>query len=190
MIKCSCSQCNSLAVSKSVDSLDLTDAPKSDAEHVREFTEGAGAMKCPTQPQPMNKAEVTFVIKMVLSELVELAQTVTETDTEAIELVESSVKTDLSQHERTTNPDELAAHQGDAAVDAMYYMYNCFAKKGINLSKMFQVVHQANMNKRDPTTGKFIRRESDGKVLKPPGWQAPDVLAEILRQKQQGSWSH
>ena len=50
------------------------------------------------------------------------------------------------------------------------------------MSKIFDVVHAANMAKRDPTTGKFIRREDDGKIIKPAGWQPPDVTAEIKRQ--------
>ncbi len=161
---------------------------QSDAQLVREFTEGSQNLTCPSQPQPMNKEEVSFVISMVLSELVELAQTVTETDEEATKFLEERIKTDTTAYTRTTDPLTLAADQGDAAVDAIYYLYNCFAKKGINLSSIFKTVHQANMNKRDPQTGKFIRRESDGKVLKPQGWQAPDILAEIQRQNKEGSW--
>ena len=41
--------------------------------------------------------------------------------------------------------------------------------------------------KRDPATGKFIKRE-DGKIIKPVGWTAPDVNGEILRQIQEGSF--
>lgn len=43
------------------------------------------------------------------------------------------------------------------------------------------------MAKRDPATGKFIKRE-DGKIIKPVGWTAPDVNGEILRQIQEGSF--
>lgn len=160
----------------------------SDAEKVREFTEGSQCA-CPTTPHPMNKEEVGFITSMVLSEILELVQTVCETDEEAIQFMHDRVQTDVSHYERSSDPVVVAADQADAAVDAMYYMYNCFAKKGTNLSKLFDVVHQANMNKRDPTTGKFIRRESDGKVLKPVGWQPPDVVAEIKRQHSEGSWS-
>lgn len=38
------------------------------------------------------------------------------------------------------------------------------------------------MAKRDPQTGKFIHRE-DGKIIKPEGWTAPDIVAEIRRQR-------
>ena len=160
----------------------------SDAAKVCEFTEGSQC-PCPNQPQPMNREEVSFITSMVLSELVELVQTVCETDEEAIQFMHDRVQTDISHYQRSDDPDVVAADQADAAVDAIYYLYNCFGKKGINLSKVFDVVHQANMNKRDPTTNQFIRRESDGKVLKPVGWKPPNIVAEIKRQHQTGSWS-
>lgn len=38
-------------------------------------------------------------------------------------------------------------------VDIYYYSLNCAAKKGVNLSSIFGIVHAANMAKRDPATG-------------------------------------
>lgn len=69
-------------------------------------------------------------------------------------------------------------------MDLWYYGLNAFAKKSVNLSAIFDTVHNANMAKRDPTTGKFIHRE-DGKIIKPEGWQPPDIVAEIKRQREQ-----
>lgn len=80
------------------------------------------------------------------------------------------------------------ADQADALVDVYYYSQNAACKKGMNLSSVFNLVHGANMAKRDPSTGHFIRRESDGKVLKPKGWKPPDVEAELMRQAAEGSW--
>jgi len=165
----------------------------SDAAKVQEFTVGAQG-PTPNTPSPMSESEVSFIIRMCLSELLELAQTVTTTDEEAVQYLKDRVKTDLSPYERpdpndSDTPDRLAADQADAAVDVMYYLYNSFGKKGINLSKVFDVVHNANMAKRDPKTMQFIKRESDGKVLKPEGWQAPDILAEIKKQKENGAWN-
>ena len=70
----------------------------------------------------------------------------------------------------------------DALVDIYYYSQNAACKKGMNLSSVFTMVHAANMAKRDANTGKFIKRESDGKIIKPEGWQPPNVEAEIARQ--------
>ena len=55
------------------------------------------------------------------------------------------------------------ADQADALVDIYYYSQNAACKKGMNLSSVFNLVHTANMAKRDATTKKFIKRE-DGKV--------------------------
>lgn len=92
----------------------------------------------------------------------------------------------------TYSPDEKGrisqiADQADALVDVEYYMLDCACKKGVNMSALFGVVHAANMAKRDPATGKFIKRD-DGKIVKPAGWQPPDIDAEILRQTKNGAW--
>merc|ERR1711904_190637 len=68
-----------------------------------------------------------------------------------------------------------------------YYMLNCAAKKGFNMSSIFGVVHAANMAKRNPETGRF-EKNADGKVIKPPGWKPPDVEGELARQVTEGSW--
>mmetsp|Transcript_40083 Transcript_40083/g.96672 ORF Transcript_40083/g.96672 Transcript_40083/m.96672 type:complete len:144 (+) Transcript_40083:1-432(+) len=82
----------------------------------------------------------------------------------------------------------IIAEQADALVDVYYYSLNAACKKGVNLSSIFSLVHQANMNKRDPATGQFIKRE-DGKIIKPKGWQPPDVDSEVERQMTKGSWN-
>ena len=74
----------------------------------------------------------------------------------------------------------LRSEQADAMVDAWYYMLNASCKNGIDLSKVFDEVHKANMNKRDPITNEFIRR-ADGKVLKPPGWKPANIRNVVLR---------
>ena len=65
-------------------------------------------------------------------------------------------------------------------VDIWYYSLNAAAKKGIDLSKIFEEVHAANMAKKDPTTGKFIIRESDGKIIKPDGWKEPNIMTTLF----------
>lgn len=39
----------------------------------------------------------------------------------------------------------------------------------------FKEVHRSNMSKVDPSTGKVIRREGDGKILKPASYSKPDL---------------
>jgi hypothetical protein len=73
-------------------------------------------------------------------------------------------------------------------VDVYYYSLNAACKKGVNISTVFDIVHGANMAKRDPATGQFIKRE-DGKIIKPEGWQGPDIKQEIARQMEHGSFT-
>ena len=156
----------------------------SNYEMVKEFTEEAYEIKCPTVPVPMNKDTVTFLIKMMLSEITELAETVTTSPEDALDLVKSCIGADVhTESTYSEDPQETAANQADALVDCYYYSLNVACKHGLDLSKVFNSVHEANMNKRDPDTGKFIRRESDGKVLKPSGWKASDIKEVLFPRK-------
>ena len=162
----------------------------SNAEAVREFTEGASGQNCPDHPQPMNPTQAMFIIRMIMSELDELACTVCQ-DAEDREYfmkaaLESRDKCKKFQTEYDTDV-KLVAAQFDALVDAWYYGLNTAAKHGVNMSSIFDLVHQANMYKRDPETGKFLKRE-DGKIIKPKGWKSPDIEAEIQRQMNEGAW--
>jgi len=85
-------------------------------------------------------------------------------------------------------PLHMAADQTDALVDVYYYSQNAACKKGMNMSAVFEMVHAANMAKRDPATGEFLKR-ADGKIIKPAGWKAPDVEGEIVRQHKEGSFT-
>lgn len=160
----------------------------SNAHKVREFTSRGGVKQLPNKPRPMTKQEVVFIIKMVMSELTELAQTVTDNADEAVALVRNCAGTDVKpQYQKPSDVTKLIADQNDAMVDAWYYMLDAAAKCGVNLSELFHVVHKANMDKRGPD-GKFIIRESDGKVLKPDNWREPDITGEISRQLSEGAF--
>ena len=71
----------------------------------------------------------------------------------------------------------MVANQADALVDIRYYSLNAAAKKGVNLSSLFDIVQAANMAKKDPVTGTFLKRE-DGKIIKPQGWTPPNVRSQ------------
>lgn len=143
-------------------------------ESVKQFTAESGT-PCPDKPVPMSRKSVEFLIGMVLSEMQELALTVCNSKEDALQMLHSCVGTDANEHVPLGSDVEVIKEQADAMVDAWYYMLNSAAKHGMDLSAVFEIVHQANMDKRDPGTGKFILRESDGKILKPTGWQAPDA---------------
>jgi predicted HAD superfamily Cof-like phosphohydrolase len=67
--------------------------------------------------------------------------------------------------------------QVDAAVDLIYYALGVFVEMGVDGSKAFELVHQANMKKLGPD-GKPIYN-AEGKVLKPADWLSPK---ERIRQ--------
>jgi predicted HAD superfamily Cof-like phosphohydrolase len=156
----------------------------SDASLVRTFTKETGN-NVPNTPELMTKGEVFFLIKMMLDEIMELAATVetpSATKDSMVKLIWNSK--DIPQEEGTE--EDIIGAQADALVDCYYYSLNAAAKKGVNLSSVFKLVHDANMDKR--IDGVFLKRE-DGKILKRPGWVSPDIAAEIVRQKECGSFN-
>lgn len=161
---------------------------QSNAQDVLTFTRESGKV-CPDYPTPMNRTEVAFLIKMVISELDELACTVSPNEMARDALMQEAFNTrDRCKNFEYCTSTETIADQADALVDAWYYSLNVSARHGINLSRIFNVVHAANMAKRDPVTGKFLKRESDGKIIKPEGWTPPDIVSEIKAQIRDGSW--
>lgn len=157
------------------------------SECVKEFTDGYSGKNCPERPVEMNRDQVLFSIRMVMSEMHELACTVSETPEHATELMQTALGSmDLCKNCTYTPVSRIAA-QADSFVDAWYYMLNSACKAGMNLDPIFKTVHNANMDKRDPETNTFLRRE-DGKVIKRPGWTEPDIQAIIQDQLEHGSW--
>lgn len=57
----------------------------------------------------------------------------------------------------------------DALTDLLYVIYGFGLSCGIDLDKCFAEVHRTNMAKLGP----------DGKILKPEGWQKPDLSAVL-----------
>lgn len=158
----------------------------SDAELVREFTKESG-IPVPNEPCVMNKEEVFFLMNMMLDEIMELGATVAEPQEVKFNMIKMITHSKDLPRITNVSKEELIGEQGDALVDCYYYSLNAAAKKGINMSKIFQIVHKANMDKRDPITGKFNKRE-DGKIIKPNGWNPPNITAEIIRQFNEGSF--
>jgi len=149
-------------------------------DQINEFTSQSTGLVLPDRPRPMTKEEVKFIIRMLTDEIYELGVTVME-GSEVVKWVTESVSQNLSRNvEIPTDLVETAADQADALSDVVYYSYNAAGKTGINLDLVLSVVHQANMNKRDPVTGMFYRNKS-GKVIKPAGWSAPDIRG-LFRQ--------
>lgn len=156
---------------------------------VKEFTEESMEIKLPNQPAPLTTGQVEFLITMICDEMIELLRAQGERSPSRViaEIVSSrNERLDIPAPEPGT--DAQTAEQADALVDIIYYIINAASKNGINLGKVFSAVHAANMNKRDPATGRFLRN-TVGKVIKPAGWEPPNILSTIEQQKKEGSWS-
>lgn len=157
----------------------------SDAHLVKDFTTASGFL-VPHVPKLMTKQEVHFLVKMMLDEIMELYATVDDPANAKADMVKLIM--DSKDIPKVHGSElELIAEQADALVDCYYYSLNASAKHGVNISSVFRLVHNANMAKRDPESGMFLRR-SDGKIIKPIGWHAPNIPAEIERQFEEGSW--
>lgn len=65
----------------------------------------------------------------------------------------------------------------DALGDIVYVVAGMALVYGIDLDAVFAEIHRSNMAKLGPD-GEVIRR-ADGKVLKPEGWQPPDIAGVL-----------
>ena len=159
----------------------------SDSELVREFTRAAG-QPVPNVPEKMSSEEVFFLAKMMLDEIMEMCASVSNSEQYKVKLINIiSEARDYNVPYETMSDSEIIAEQVDAMNDCYYYSLNALAKKGVNFSKVFKLVHEANMKKRDPETGAFLKR-ADGKIIKPIGWSAPNITQEIEDQMKNGSF--
>jgi predicted HAD superfamily Cof-like phosphohydrolase len=66
--------------------------------------------------------------------------------------------------------------------DLLYVVYGTAVSYGIETLPVFIEVHRSNMEK---APGGIVKRRPDGKVLKPEGWQPPDIakLIEIQEKR-------
>ena len=71
--------------------------------------------------------------------------------------------------------DNDKVEQLDALVDILVVTIGAIRAAGWDAEGAWKEVMDTNFAKIDPTTGKVIKRE-DGKVLKPEGWQAPQLI--------------
>jgi predicted HAD superfamily Cof-like phosphohydrolase len=75
------------------------------------------------------------------------------------------------------------ADQADAFIDVIYFAVGGLVNLGVKPGALWDIVQGANMAKLWPD-GRPRHRESDGKVIKPEGWQdpGPKLAVEIERQ--------
>ena len=77
--------------------------------------------------------------------------------------------------------DDDLVETADALADLLYVVAGMAVTHGIPLEEVFAEVHRTNMAKFPG--GVAIRRPSDGKIMKPEGWQPPDVESILKKSK-------
>lgn len=87
------------------------------------------------------------------------------------DLIWEEVKETFDGVEDKSLPDAV-----DGLVDLIYVCLGAAVAWGVDLAPMFEAVHEANMAKVGGGT------RSDGKIQKPPGWVAPNIEGELMKQ--------
>jgi predicted HAD superfamily Cof-like phosphohydrolase len=96
---------------------------------------------------------------------------------------------ELSEYLRACEENSLV-DAADALVDLVYVTMGCSHAMGLPFDQLFNVVHEANMNK-EPAND-YIRslRGSQYDVVKPMGWQAPEAMMLAIIQTEQQKVNH
>jgi len=158
---------------------------------IKEEFSGA-AREIPDFPHRPSIQETHNVCAFVVSELVEMLQN-DHTIEEIQYLLQKWSTKDLSKVEKPTCHEEYTEQNEDARVDIKYYIDDNSAKNGMNLYKFGRVVHEMNLDKKDPKSGEWIIRESDQKIMKRKNWAKDNkgkTLKETNRQIEEGSWDN
>lgn len=106
-------------------------------------------------------------------------QTVGERNPEQFDLYLKLIReeaTELFDAVATNNKPEVF----DALLDIIVVCIGAGLSAGFPMAAGWEEVIRSNMDKVDPDTG-YVRRRSDGKILKPDNWMPPR-LAEILER--------
>ena len=93
------------------------------------------------------------------------------------DLIDEEVNTELVAAMAAKSLPDIA----DAIANSIYVLVGTALEYGIPLDRVWAAVQAANMAKVDPATG-LVRKRADGKILKPDGWQPPDI-AGVLRSR-------
>ncbi|GAA0348057.1 haloacid dehalogenase [Oceanobacillus oncorhynchi subsp. oncorhynchi] len=159
---------------------------------VREFHK-AFNYKQADEPTPISTDVVVKRTNYLLEEIVELlfASSGGEEvlfDALVDNLIENVYKEKEAVIKKSPDVSDKLVAQLDALTDISYFNYGNFAIAGVEPENLFDVVHESNMSKLDPETGKPIYRE-DGKVLKGDGFIEPEpkLKEEIELQKKRSS---
>jgi predicted HAD superfamily Cof-like phosphohydrolase len=142
-------------------------------DQVRQFTEQSKGMVCPKAPIALDDNAVKFIVRMVLSELAELYQTIMPAASRR-DAIAYLTRVVIFQKCKSDESDRDAEDQADVFKLIFDVLKTAAIEHNMPFNAVFDAVHAANMNKRW-ADGTFHRRPEDGKVIKPDGWQEADL---------------
>lgn len=97
-------------------------------------------------------------------------QTVGETNARQFSLYKKLIEEEVQElRDSKSQLDEL-----DALIDILVVTIGALHSMGVDSEGAWYEVIRSNLAKIDPETGK-VKKRDDGKVLKPEGWQPPDL---------------
>jgi len=106
-------------------------------------------------------------------------QTVGTENTEQYKLYLDLIEEEVQELKDSTTPvDDL-----DALVDILVVTIGAIHSMGADAEGAWREVMATNFAKIDKVTGR-VRKRDDGKVLKPEGWTAPDLMKYVNRNHQ------
>lgn len=149
--------------------------------------------RIPDEPQAFDKKDAVYRAGFKAEELVELLYAAADNDQAAFKQMVADLKESIDQaqtkvlakQEPTQDP---LVEEVDALVDLLYFTYGSFALLGVDPTRIFEIVHEANMGKLF-ADGQPHYHPVTNKVLKPDNWEtdfAPEVkiAAELKRQRE------
>ena len=103
-------------------------------------------------------------------------QTVGETNAYQFHLYKNLIEEEFKELQEADNQLE----QLDALIDILVVTIGAIHSAGFDAEGAWKEVMRTNFAKIDPITGKVNKRE-DGKVLKPEGWQPPNLKSFLTK---------
>jgi predicted HAD superfamily Cof-like phosphohydrolase len=138
-------------------------------------------------PTELTAQQVQTRVHFIAEELVEALSAVSKTRTEffqrVTDLMNAVQQAEEKENEKGIGADDVVVALVDAFTDINVFTQGTFTMMGVEPQPVYDIVMEANMAKLGPD-GKPIYRESDGKIMKPEGWEAPEpkIAAEVKNQ--------
>lgn len=91
---------------------------------------------------------------------------------------------DWTEAQNKQQVQQARADAGDAIADSIWVLVGLAYQMNLPVEQMWDEVVITNWRKVDAELG-VVRRDENGKVMKPPGWRAPDMLKIIQNYDKQ-----